>query len=220
MLKPLAFILLFAGLLGSPVASAGSSTPIRFTWKKSHSQGAIESYSLELNEKGLGKYQFKKRDQDQVELDFVLRPSAVEALLSLFVQADFLNEAKSFVSQRKVADMGVKTIGFENASRKREVAFNYTEDKTLQEIVNFFENLCHQEKSLFEIDLALKYDRLAIPKKLDELQRNLSAKRIVTPERFASVLERIYQDESLMHIARTEAKKILSKIEKMQSVTN
>ena len=70
------------------------------------------------------------------------------------------------------------------------------------------------------MDLALKYDRLGIPKKLDELERNLTAKRIVDPERFAPVLEKIYQDQSLMNLARTEAKKILSKIEKMQSVAN
>jgi hypothetical protein len=146
----------------------------------------------------------------------VLKPSTVDSLISLFQQADFLNESKGFVSGRKVANMGMKTIRFESGSKRREVTFNYTEDKTLQQIVNFFENLCQQEQSLFEMDLALKYDRLGIPKKLDELERNLSAKRIVAPERFAPILERIYQDESLINYSRTEAKKILSKIDRMQ----
>jgi hypothetical protein len=194
--------------------------PLRFVWQKAIQKGSTEFYGLELDEKGKGKFSFKKREEDLVELDFQLNPTKVESLLSLFVRADFLNENRNFVSPRKVADMGQKTIRFKSGNREREATFNYTEDKTLQEIVDFFENLCQQEKSLFEIDLALKYDRLGIPKKLDELERNLTAKRIVDPGRFAPVLEKICQDQSLMNLARTEAKKILSKIEKMQSVAN
>jgi len=199
---------------------AGDGTPLRFVWQKNNKRGSIEFYRLELIEKGTGKFQFKKREEDLVELSFVLRPSTVDSLLALFAQADFLNETKNFASPRKVADMGMKTIRLESGLKSREVIFNYTEDKNLQEVVNFFENLCQQEKSLFEIDLALKYDRLGIPKKLDELERNLTAKRIVAPERFTPVLEKIYHDESLMNLARTEARRILSKIGKMQFFTN
>jgi hypothetical protein len=199
---------------------SAEDAPLKFAWHKTIHGGSIEFYGLELDDKGRGKFSFKKREEDALELDFALRPAKVESLLSCFVRADFLNETKNFVSPRKVADMGLKTIRFESGTRKREVTFNYTEDRTLQEIVDFFENLCQQEKALFEMDLALKYDRLGIPKKLDELERSLTAKRIVDPERFAPVLEKIYQDESLMNLARTEAKKILSRIEKMQSVAN
>jgi hypothetical protein len=203
-----------------PGPVSAEDLPLRFVWQKTIQRGSIEFYGLELDGKGKGKFSFKKREEDLVELDFQINPSKVESLLSSFVHADFLNETKNFVSPRKVADMGQKTIGFKSGIREREVTFNYTEDRMLQEIVDFFENLCQQEKSLFEMNLALKYDRLGIPKKLDELERNLTAKRIVDPERFAPVLEKICQDESLMNLARTEAKKILSKIEKMQSVAN
>jgi hypothetical protein len=206
--------------LWNPLPFSAEDAPLKFAWHKAIQKGSIEFYGLELDDKGRGKFSFKKREEDALELDFALRPAKVESLLSYFVHADFLNETKNFVSPRKVADMGLKTIRFESGTRKREVTFNYTEDRTLQEIVDFFENLCQQEKALFEMDLALKYDRLGIPKKLDELERNLTAKRIVDPERFAPVLEKIYQDESLMNLARTEAKKILSRIEKMQSVIN
>jgi hypothetical protein len=199
---------------------SAEDTPLKFVWHKAIQQGSIEFYGLELDGKGKGKFNFKKRQEDALEIDFELKPAKVETLLSYFVRADFLNETKNFVSPRKVADMGLKTVRFENGARKREVTFNYTEDRTMMDIVDFFENLCQQEKSLFEMGLALKYDRLGIPKKLDELERNLTAKRIVEPERFAPVLEKIYRDESLMNLARTEAKKILSKIEKMQSVAN
>jgi len=217
-LIPLVLGLLF--LCDSAVFLAEDAPSMRFVWRKTIQQGSIENYGLEFNEKGKGKFSFKKREEDPLELDFELKRSKVGVLLSDFVRADFLNEAKNFVSPRKVADMGLKTIRFENGSQVREVSFNYTEDKTLQEIVDFFENLCQQEKALFEMNLALKYDRLGIPKRLDELDRSLTANRIVDPGRFAPVLEKIYEDQQLMNLARTEAKKILSKIEKIQSVAN
>jgi hypothetical protein len=213
-------LIVSVGLLWSSFFQTDSGTSLRFVWHKAIQQGSIESYGLEFDEKGKGKFTFKRRGEDALELDFELKSSKVDALLNDFVSSEFLNESKNFVSARKVADMGMKTIRFQRGGRAREVSFNYTEDKALQQIVDVFENLCQQERSLFEMNLALKYDRLGIPKKLDELDRNLTAKRIVDPERFTPVLEKIYQDQQLMNLARTEAKKILSKIEKMESVAN
>lgn len=202
-------------VIGNSGAKAQDQDSVRFVWQKIQSRGAVETYRVELDGSGKGRFLFKKKDVENVETDFQLHSAAVSSLQTLFIQADFLNEGKDFVSQRKVADMGMKTILFEVGSRKREVSFNYSEDRILQQIAIFFENLCQQERSLFEIELALKYDRLGIPKKLDELEKNLSDKRIVAPERFQPVLDRIYQDESLMHYARVEAKKLLVKIQKM-----
>ncbi len=204
---------LLASMVLRDTVDAQEST--RFVWTKMQRRGSVEVYRVELDGKGIGKFLFKGRDVEDVETDFRLRPAAVSSLQSLLAQADFLNESKDFVSQRKVADMGMKTLLFESGSRKREVSFNYSEDRFIQQIVTFFENLCQQERTLFEIDVALKYDRLGIPKKLDELEKSLSAKRIVAPERFEVVLDKIYQDETVMHYARVEAKKLLVKIQKM-----
>jgi hypothetical protein len=209
----------FSGLLIASILLAQQPQP-KFVWKKTSSRGLLESCSVDLNENGTGQFSFKKRNDEEVRVPVTLKPAAIEALVALFIKSDFLNESKEFASPRKVADMGTKFVRFQNGSQSREVSFNYTEDRGMQEISNFFENLCQQEKSLFEMDLALKYDRLGIPKKLDELDRNLSAKRIVAPERFAPVLERICQDQSLMNLARKEAKKLLSRIEKMQTFEN
>lgn len=201
---------------GFAVLVQAASSP-QFLWKKQDSRGVIESYGVELNGNGSGQFHFQRRDQDEIRQAIVLKPSAIEALRALFRKADFLEESRNFISNRKVAYTGTKTVRFEDGTRRREVVYDYTEDRTLQEITNFFENLCQQERALFEMDLALRYDRLGIPKKLDELDRNLGANRIVAPERFAPILEKIHADQTLMNLARKEAKRLLSKLEKMQS---
>jgi hypothetical protein len=212
-------VFVFGCFLAAQVESQTESGS-RFFWKKENSRGVLESYGVELNSNGSGQFYYKKRNEDEIKQTVTLRASAIEILRALFQKADFLDESREFVSQRKVADMGSKTVRFETGSKRREVVYNYTEDRTLQEITNFFENLCQQERALFEMDLALKYDRLGIPKKLDELDSSLNAKRIVAPERFTPVLEKIYADETLMHLARKEAKKLLARIEKMKTFSN
>jgi hypothetical protein len=209
--------LVFACALAAPSQTDSGS---HFVWKKDSARGLLESYGVELDGNGNGQFYFNKRNEDQIKLPVTLRPSAIEALRALFQKADFLNESKDFVSQRKVADMGLKTVRFATGSKQREVTYNYTEDRGLQDVTTFFENLCQQERALFEMDLALKYDRLGIPKKLDELDSSLNAKRVVAPERFAPVLEKIYADQTLMNLARKEAKKLLVRIEKMKTFSN
>jgi len=209
-------------LILSPTASyyglaAADSSQIRFFWRKDLSRGLIEYNMVDLDGTGKGTFQFKERNSESVVVGLELRPATVNTLLSLFVRADFLNGTKDFVSPRKVADMGMKTIRFEMDSQKREVSFNYTEDRGGQQLVNFFENLCLQEKTLFEMDLALKYDRLGIPKMLDELEKSMKANRIVAPERFNAVLEKIYQDETVINYARVQARKLLADMQKYAS---
>lgn len=209
----------FVCVLAAPIHAQTDSGP-HFSWKKDNSRGLLESYGVELDGNGNGQFYFNRRSQDEIKAPVTLRPSAMQTLTALFEKADFLNESRDFVSQRKVADMGLKTVRFSTGSKQREVTYNYTEDRALQEITTFFENLCQQERALFEMDLALKYDRLGIPKKLDELDSSLNAKRVVAPERFAPVLEKIYADQTLMNLARKEAKKLLVRIEKMKTFSN
>ncbi|MSO22358.1 MAG: hypothetical protein EXQ58_03695 [Acidobacteria bacterium] len=206
----------FGCVLAATVAAQTESVS-QFLWKRNNSRGLLESYGIELDSNGNGQFCFKKRNDVEIKQPVKLRASAFETLRALFQKADFFDESRDFVSQRKVADMGSKTVRFETGSKQREVVYNYTEDRTLQEITTFFENLCQQERALFEMDLALKYDRLGIPKKLDELGTNLNAKRIIAPERFEPVLEKIYADQTLMNLARKEAKKLLVRIEKMKT---
>jgi hypothetical protein len=214
------FIFFVACALATPARAESDASGPRFLWKKDNARGVLESYGVELSSNGHGQYYFKKRDQEEIRLPVKLRASAIETLRALFHKADFLNESRDFISQRKVADMGLKTVRLETGSDQRDVVYNYTEDRTLQEISNFFENLCQQEKALFEMDLALKYDRLGIPKKLDELDSSLSARRVVAPERFAPILEKIYADQTLMNLARKQARKLLARIEKMKTSAN
>ncbi|MFN8007844.1 MAG: hypothetical protein U0V70_12610 [Terriglobia bacterium] len=196
--------------------SSDNLEPFHCSWKILRSRGNYPSSSVELDETGNAQIQWQKLDSELLRTNFRLRRSSVVFLYSLFSKSDFFDAKKNFVSDKKIADLGMKTISFQKGSERREVSFNFTEDKALQEINIFFENLAEQERFLLEMELTLKYDRLGITKKLDMLERELSANRIVAPERFKPILEQISNDNSLINLARKEALKLLARLAKME----
>lgn len=183
-------------------------------WKKEMSRGPVEFCRIEMNEKGEGRFQQKRREQEMIETEFVISPKAVKELMNLFDQTDFFNPSKEFSSPRKVADTGKKTIRLECGTSNREVTFNFSEDRTMWQVVDYFENLSGQERAFFELEVALKYDKLSIPKRLEDLESDIKAKRIIAPERFSLLLDKIYSDASVMNLGRVKARQLITLIGK------
>ncbi len=200
------------GLLLLPTCLSGASQPSRVVWQKDITRGTIESHRIEVSASGRTRYELRQGESEIVAVDFQLEPHNVDFLLEMFTRADFLNQDKNFVSSRRVANTGTKTIRLESGRQTREVVFLYTEDKTLRKIVTFFDQLSGQEKFLLEMNLVLKHDRLGVPKKLDQLEGFLSRKTIIDPQRFAPVLKKISVDTALMNLARKKARRLLRQI--------
>jgi hypothetical protein len=205
---------LFVVCLLSLSGVSQSVQPFKVIWKKDMSRGPLEFSQIEINEKGEGRFQQKKREQEMIETQFIISPKSVNDLMTLFGQADFFNPSKEFSSSRKVADTGNKTIRLERGISNREVTFNFSEDRIMWQIIDYFENLSNQELAYFELEVALKYDKLSIPKRLEDLQTNIKAKRIIAPERFSLLLDKIYSDPSVMNLGRVQAHQLITLITK------
>lgn len=191
---------------------SGAGQPARVFWQKDYSRGATELHRIEVETDGTTRYELRLGDGEPVAVDFQLKPHTLQHLLEMFVQADFLNRDKKFVSSRRVADTGTRTVRLVSGPQSREVVFRHTDDKTFRKIVTFFDHLSAQERFLLDIKLTLKHDRLGIPRKLDQLEGFLDRKTIVDPQRFSPILNRISQDTSLMNLARKTARRLLRKI--------
>ena len=204
--------LIFWTMLLLPFHYSNGDVHNKITWKKDLKRGPMESYQIEVNENGQVTYQFSPDQGEVVVVNLRLSSKKVGFLLDMFSKADFLNKEKKFVSSRKVASTGINTIRLESGLQQREIVFRYTENKSLKKIILFFNQLSQQEQSLFEMDIALRYDRLGILKKLDQLDRYLDRKELIDPKRFIPVLEKISTDESLINLARKQARQILHQI--------
>ena len=208
---PLLALLLLAGGL------SGADRPTRVFWQKDYSRGNTELHRIEVETDGRTRYVLRLGDGEPVAVDFQLKPHTLQHLLELFAQADFLNRDKNFVSSRRVADTGTRTIRLMSGPQTREVVLRHTDNKTFRKIVTFFDHLSGQERFLLDLKLTMKHDRLGIPRKLDQLQGFLERKTIVDPQRFSPILKRISENTSLMNLARKTARRLLRQIDRHPS---
>ena len=73
--------------------------------------------------------------------------------------------------------------------------------------------MINQETIGFDMDNAIQFERLSVPKRLDQIANELKANRIADPERLIPMLEKIEADQRLVNYARTQANRIKQQIQ-------
>src|SRR4030095_11597580 len=118
-----------------------------------------------------------------------------------------------FESGRKIADLGMKRLTIELPSGKREGTFNFSLRKDITDLSSFFAAMLNQQTLGFDIANAIQFERLSVPKRLDQVENELRSNRIADPEGLIPVLEKIEQNQQIMNYARTQAGKLKKQIQ-------
>ena len=142
-----------------------------------------------------------------------LSDQASEKFVSLLAATNYLEHPETFESGRKIADLGAKRLVVELPSGKREGTFNFSMRKDITDLSAFFEALINQETLGFDITNAMQFERLSIPKRLEQVENELRANRIADPEGLIPLLDKIEKDQQIMNYARTQAGKIKKQIQ-------
>jgi hypothetical protein len=184
-----------------------------FSYCHDNTRGTYESQCVQLDANAKGEVNFKRRDADNVNLPIQLSQPAKDKFLALLAATNYLDKPETFESGRKIADLGAKRLRIEMPSGKREGTFNYSLRKDISDLSAFFEALINQETLGFDITNAIQFERLSIPKRLEQVENELKSNRIADPERLIPMLERIEKDQQIMNYARTRAGKIKQQIQ-------
>jgi hypothetical protein len=108
--------------------------------------------------------------------------------------------------------MGHKTLTYEDGGRVSRVEYNYTENRTAQELVEQFEKMSMVEQHIPHLEYALQYDRLNVANELRSIQIELDEKDLVEPELLIPTLEKIAKNPRLLHLAQVRAQDLLKRI--------
>src|SRR5262245_24655010 len=200
---------LFAVLL-SLLALADFST---FTYCHDNTRGPFETQCVQLDANGKGDIKFKRRGAETINLPMELSDAAREKFVTLLKATNYLENPETFESGRKIADLGAKRLTVELPSGKREGTFNFSLRKDIVDLSAFFERLINQETLSFDMTNAIQFERLSIPKRLEQVENELKSNRIADPERLIPMLEKIEKDSQIMNYARTQAGKIKKQIQ-------
>jgi|SRR5579871_6306975 len=169
-----------------------------------------EFVAITLQRDGQVTYQEAKDDDNPIKVQ--LAPSDAQTIFGL---ADKLDQfQRPIESGLKVANMGLKTFRFEDGANRHEIQFNYSQDTNAQALLDWFERITESERHFIELDRTVHYDKLGVNDVLLQLQITYEHKRLVAPEQFLPLLDRIAKNESFLHISRERAAGLTESIRK------
>jgi hypothetical protein len=173
----------------------------RIFYSKSFPASTPAYIQVTLDKAGNGEY--REAPDDDLPLKFHLPESDTR---NVFELADKLDHFKHpLESPLKVAFMGTKLFRWEEGADKPEVKFNYSEDASAQVLLDWFERMAESAQRRIALERAAKYDRLGVDQALRELMSAMDNRRVVALEQFLPMLDRIANNDSYMHTARTKA---------------
>ena len=166
--------------------------------------GSTPAY-VEISVEKDGSVVYKEAPDDNNPISIHLPQADADAMFSL---ADTLNHfANPLESNIKVAFMGKKTFRYEDpaGTEKNHADFNYTADLNAQALLDWFEKIAESERGFIELERTVKYDKLGVQNALLLIQATLDQKRLVAPQQFLPLLDRVVKNESYMNMARQRA---------------
>ena len=184
-----------------------------FTYCHENTRGPYEIQCIQLNPEATGEVKFKRRQAETVNMAIQLSPPGRQKFLTLLAATNYLEHPETFESGRKIADLGAKHLTIETPGGKREGTFNFSLRKDVTDLSTFFEGLINQETLDFDIVNAMQFERLSIPKRLEQVENELKSNRIADPERLVPMLEKIETDQQIMNYARSQAARIKKQIQ-------
>lgn len=188
--------LLFAAGPGEPGASP------RLTFSKSFPGSLPAWVEIIVDKNGAGQYKDDPKDEDP--LKFQLTPDEAGQMFGLADKMDHF--AHPLESHLKVANMGMKTFRYEaDGAAPGEVKFNYTEDADGKALADWFERIAETERGLIQLETAVRFDKLGAQDAILKIEIIWDQKRLVGPEQFLPMLDRVAKNESFLHISRERA---------------
>jgi len=115
----------------------------------------------------------------------------------------------------KVAHMGIKTFRWEDGPARHEVQFNYSEDPDAKALADWFEKISETEQVRIDLERTVRFDKLGVHESVRQLEVAWDKKRLVAPQQFIPMLDRVAKNESFIHMARERAARLAETFRKL-----
>ncbi|MBV9009148.1 MAG: hypothetical protein JO354_08280 [Verrucomicrobia bacterium] len=198
---------LAALLAAAPLISALEAAPLlattqpRIIYSKSFPGSAPAYFQIVLDKNGAAEY--KEDPKDDNPLRFQLTEAECSAIFALADKLDHFS--RPLESGLKVANMGAKTLRFEGDGPPHETKFNYSDDLDAKTIADWFERIAESERNYIALERAVRFDKLGVQDAILQIEILRNQKRLVAEKQFLPMLDRVANNESYMHMARTRA---------------
>ncbi len=170
-------------------------------YSKSFPGSAPPFVAVTVDKNGRGEY--REAPDDDSPLVFQLTADETGKIFALAGKLDRFK--RPLEANLKVANTGIKTFRYQHGAENHEVKFNYSTDADARLLWDWFERIAETEQHLIRLERVAKYDRLGVNDAILMLQVAHERKRLVAPQQFLPLLERIAKNGSYVHMARERA---------------
>ena len=171
--------------------------------------GSVPAY-FQVNLDQAGNAEYREAPDEEPPLTFKLSEADARAVFELADKLDHFR--RPLESKAKVAFTGAKIFRYENGGEKGEAKFNFSEDTGARDLLDWFERMGESAARRIELERTAKYDKLGVMRALLLLAQAMENKRILGPEQFLPVLDRIAKNQTYMHTAQERAAQLAETI--------
>jgi hypothetical protein len=174
-------------------------------------KGSVPEYvAITVDRDGQATYQEAKEDDNPIKIQ--LDRASVQEMFDLTQKLDRFQHPLE--SGLKIANLGLKTFRFDDGAEHHEIQFNYSQDLSAQALLDLFERITETEQHFANLDRTAHFEKLGVNDVLLQMQVTMEHNRLVAPEQFLPLLDRIAKNESYLHISRERAAAIADDIRK------
>ena len=205
-----AFLALLPGV-NTLQAQAAPAVP-RLTFTKILKGSFPEYMALSIDANGKGTYDSRKLDDPPDPHPLQISAGTTAKIFSLVESLNYFHSLQ-LESRHKVANMGLKTLTYEAGKEMGRVQYNYTENRTAQQLTEMLEKIGNVEDRIAQLEYSMKYDHLSLPQTLREIQEGLDDRNFVEAALMIPTLEKISTNPHFLHLAQSRAQEILQRIQ-------
>lgn len=195
--------------------SANAAPGPTLTYRKIFKSSYPEFAEIKVNKDGSGTWDIRQLDETPSPQPLQIGPSLARQMFQLASELhDF--QGVDLDIHRRVASLGQKTFRYQDGATRYQVTFNYTVNKTANQLLSLFDGLERQELDLSDMRRAMRYDQLGINDVMTRVQRDVNDKLLPEPQALLPILGQIAADSDLIDMARQRARSLAGQIRASQ----
>jgi hypothetical protein len=209
------FLLVLVGIATGPFASAGAvGTGATITYRKIFKSSYPEFVELKVNDSGSGSYDIRQLSDESSPQPMELDAEIVQKIFDLAAKLHNF-DGMELEMHRRIANLGEKTFRYDRGGETHQVKFNYTLDRSAEQLLQIFETLARQQSDLSDLRRTMRYDRLGVNDVLRQIGKDYDANLLPEPQKFLASLDQLGADQHFIDIARDRARALAARIRSM-----
>jgi len=189
-------------------ANPGGAT---ITYRRVFKGSSPEFIEIKVNDQGKSTFDIRQLEEDADPQPFEVSPAVQKRIFDLAAELKYFAIANLDV-QKRIANLGQKTLRYESGAEVHETSFNYTLNLSATQLMQIFEGLARQQQDLVLLQRQAKFDRLGVNDALMQFESDMDHRLLPEPERLLPILDQIAADSHFVEIARSRARALAERI--------